>query len=125
MLKKSTLSLHIHRFTVMMGGAWYDKLREAVPSMNSHDLGQHAVNAIQEQLGITSDPVKIHVEKLSNSIPQYRIGHSQNLDKMFTEIGDRKLPLSLVGSSYKGPAVNDCINNSRLEVEKITGTLLQ
>lgn len=109
----------------MLGGAWYDQLRADVPSMSNLDLGQYAVKAIQSQLGITEQPIKIHVEKLSNCIPQYFVGHNQILDKIFSEINDRKLPLSLVGASYRGPALNDCINNARIEMEQITGKQLQ
>lgn len=108
-----------------MGGAWHDKLKEVVPSMSNQDLSQFALKALQQQLGVSANPTKVHVQQLSKCIPQYYIGHSKHLENLFSRIETLKLPLSLVGSSYKGPAVNDCINTARLEVEKVTGKQLQ
>jgi oxygen-dependent protoporphyrinogen oxidase len=41
------------------------------------------------------------------------------MDDLDSYISDNILPLSLVGASYRGVSVNDCINNARLEVERI------
>jgi oxygen-dependent protoporphyrinogen oxidase len=109
----------------MMGGSWYKDLQAAVPTMTTEDLGKFATKALQQQLNILNEPVKVHVEQLRNCIPQYVVGHNQVLTKIFSEIKQRNLPLSLVGSSYKGPSVNDCINNTRIEMERITGKSLQ
>ena len=57
-------------------------------------------------------------------IPQYLVGHNKKLDNIFSYIRDNKLPLSLIGSSYEGVSVNDCIYNARLAVEAVTGTEL-
>ncbi|KAL4229963.1 hypothetical protein ACF0H5_010354 [Mactra antiquata] len=117
--KKST------RFTVMMGGSWFDDLKKAVPSMSNKDLGHFALDALKTQLGITAKPSNVCVEHLPNCIPQYVLGHDNVLKNLSSIIEKQKLPLSLVGSSYKGPSVNDCINNARLEMERVVGKPLQ
>lgn len=109
----------------MMGGSWMEDLKEQVPSMSTEDLGKFAVKSIQSQLNFSQEPVNIHVEIQRKCIPQYVLGHTVVLDNIFSQIKQDKLPLSLVGSSYKGPSVNDCINNARLEMERVTGTSLQ
>ncbi|XP_052790035.1 protoporphyrinogen oxidase-like [Mya arenaria] len=108
------------RYTVMMGGAWYDHLTEVVPSMTEDALGRYAVSALKKQLNISEDPSMVHVEKLHNSIPQYLVGHEEKLQRISAVIEIEELPLSLVGSSYRGVSVHDCIDNARLEMEKIT-----
>ena len=60
-----------------------------------------------------------------DAIPQYHVGHYKVLENISSYIQDHKLPLSLIGSSYKGVSVNDCINNARLAVEDVTGLDLQ
>lgn len=113
------------RFTVMMGGSWMEDLKKLVPSMTPDDLGKFAVKSIQSQLGFSQEPINIHTEIQKSCIPQYVLGHEKVIDNIFSQVKDNKLPLSLVGSSYKGPSVNDCINNARLEMERITGSSLQ
>jgi len=105
----------------MMGGAWSDHLREVVPSMTDADLGQYAVTALQKQLKLTAEPSFIHVEQLTNCIPQYLVGHDNVLNAISQAVRSQNLPLSLVGSSYRGASVHDCIYNARLEMEVITG----
>lgn len=39
----------------------------------------------------------------------------ESIDKC---VSDNGLPLSLVGSSYKGVSVNDCINNAKLTLKQ-------
>ncbi|WAR30535.1 PPOX-like protein [Mya arenaria] len=68
----------------------------------------------------SEDPSMVHVEKLHNSIPQYLVGHEEKLQRISAVIEIEELPLSLVGSSYRGVSVHDCIDNARLEMEKIT-----
>ena len=107
-----------------MGGAWYDDLKTVVPSMSEAELGKFADEQLSTQLGFNHEPTNVHVAKLQDCIPQYVIGHSNRVERIFGTIKDRKLPLSLVGSSYKGVSVNDCIYNTKLEVENITGVTL-
>ncbi|KAL3848212.1 hypothetical protein ACJMK2_019085 [Sinanodonta woodiana] len=104
------------RFTVMMGGAWYEELR----GKSDQELQELAISSLFTQLGISGTVTKVKVALMKECIPQYLVGHHQLLEKIFTYIKDRDLPLSLVGSSYRGPSINDCINNARLEVERIS-----
>ncbi len=53
-----------------------------------------------------------------NCIPQYVVGHSKNLQRIERYIDEHKLPLSLVGNSYRGVSINDVILDSRRQVEK-------
>ncbi|KAH3794896.1 protoporphyrinogen oxidase-like [Dreissena polymorpha] len=112
------------RYTIMLGGAWFDDLKAVVPSMTDGALGQYAVKALQKHLGFTQTPTKIKVEVMKNCIPQYFIGHENILEDVFAEIRAERLPLSLVGSSYRGPSIHDCMNNARVEIERVTGASL-
>lgn len=112
----------ISRFTVMLGGEWYDDLLERLDgSLNPNGIARLAIDVISDQLNITEKPLKVDVIIQNDCIPQYLVGHGERLERIFKYIKDKKLPLSLVGSSYKGVSVNDCIYNSKLAAERLTG----
>lgn len=46
----------------------------------------------------------------------FSVGHTTLVEQMEDVINDHKLPISLVGASYWGVGVNDCILNSRIAV---------
>ncbi|XP_046335282.2 protoporphyrinogen oxidase-like [Haliotis rufescens] len=106
------------RLTVMLGGAWFDDLVKLTNLDESH-LNQIALDTLKTQLGITEKPTRTYVTLQKNCIPQYVLGHNQRLSSMDRYLADTRLPLSLIGSSYRGPSVNDCIYNTRQTVEKI------
>ncbi|XP_059164190.1 protoporphyrinogen oxidase-like [Physella acuta] len=108
------------RITVMMGGSWYDQLLRPDGSLPSGpDLVWTASQAAAKQLGIKSHPIRSHVSLQKECIPQYKVGHVQWLSGVEEKISKSNLPLKLVGSSYRGPAINDCINNARKMVESL------
>ena len=52
-------------------------------------------------------------------IPQYKVGHHKTVEQLNDYIVKNSLPLTLMGSSYKGVSVNDCIYNARLDIESL------
>ncbi|GFN89196.1 hypothetical protein PoB_001570200 [Plakobranchus ocellatus] len=112
------------RLTVMMGGAWYDQLLNADGVLpDGKELVWKATEAAAKQLGIRSHPIRWHVSLNKECIPQYQVGHVTWVDGLEEKLRQSKLPLHLVGASYRGPAVNDCINNARKMVQAMaTGT---
>ncbi|XP_021356293.1 protoporphyrinogen oxidase-like [Mizuhopecten yessoensis] len=115
----------VSRFTVMMGGAWYDELvKERLGgSLDPSRVARLATEVISKHLGIIEAPVKIDMMVHADCIPQYLVGHNERVERIFKYIKDNNLPLSLVGSSYKGVSVNDCIYNAKLRVEHFTGPI--
>lgn len=106
------------RITVMIGGAWYEDFfgnpKDGVPLTT---FEQMAIDGVRSHLKIEKTPCRTFVTLQKNCIPQYLVGHSSVLASIDASLAASRLPLSLVGSSFRGPAVNDCILNSKLEVE--------
>lgn len=114
------------RLTVMMGGAWLDKLQKDLGELPSDEaIVKVATDAVSKQLGLHPHlrPTKAEVHLEEDCIPQYHLGHFDKIAKLEAEIKVCDLPIHLIGSSYKGVSVNDCINNSRKEVEAMWGKL--
>ncbi|XP_076454338.1 protoporphyrinogen oxidase-like [Babylonia areolata] len=114
------------RLTVMLGGGWLDQMRTGTGDLpEDSEVAAIAQQAVCQQLGVASDlqPSKVNVVYQKECIPAYTLGHADRLVAMDTAIRGGGLPLHLVGSSYRGVSVNDCINNARLEVEGLVPRL--
>ncbi|KAH9487680.1 hypothetical protein Btru_069863 [Bulinus truncatus] len=108
------------RITVMLGGSWYNELLSPDGTLPSgSDIVWMASQAAAKQLGIMSHPIRSHVALQKACLPQYKVGHVNWVAKVEEKIQQSQLPLKLVGSSYRGPAINDCINNARKLIESL------
>ncbi|CAG9773036.1 unnamed protein product [Ceutorhynchus assimilis] len=103
--------------TVMMGGYWFKDLFGDDPSEET--LFNIARDNLNKILNISDEPVQYKVNILRQCIPQYLVGHQQNLEEINKYIKDKKLPLSLCGASYNGVGVNDVILSAKNAVENI------
>ncbi|XP_074709593.1 protoporphyrinogen oxidase isoform X2 [Strix uralensis] len=107
------------RLTVMLGGAWFGQSfgEAAAPAL----LLQRAQAAVREQLGLEPAPTRCIVRVHQACIPQYTLGHWQRTERIGRFLAEQRLPLSLVGASYAGVSVNDCIASARAAVERLLG----
>lgn len=100
-----------------MGGRWFETLFGNPDNVQTDDLLKVAVEAIRRHLGISNPPIRSQVFVHHNCIPQYTVGHFERLDSMRTYIEQSSLPLSLIGASYDGVGINDCIFSARRRVK--------
>jgi oxygen-dependent protoporphyrinogen oxidase len=103
-------------FTVMMGGSWFEPLFGAEPSLEH--LENLAVQQLEQICGIKSKPKRVIGRIHRQCIAQYTVGHAQRVAQVRALIGQHKLPISLVGSSYDGVGVNDAIMSSKVQIIK-------
>ena len=105
------------RLTCMIGGKWFkDVLGDPSKVTDKHVL-DIAIEATRKELGINVLPDRHKVTVQRSCIPQYVIGHHKKLEAAENAIKENNLCLSLIGASYKGAGVPDCIYNSRLAVQ--------
>lgn len=94
------------RLTVMVDG-----------SHNTCDSQERALRALSRHLGINHEPASMAVKLAHEAIPQYSVGHVAQT-KAFLERWNASYPgVTLLGASYEGIAVNECIANARCAVE--------
>ncbi|XP_025899038.1 protoporphyrinogen oxidase [Nothoprocta perdicaria] len=109
------------RLTVMLGGAWFTQSfgdpAAAVPAV----LLGRARGAVRAQLGLEAAPSRAIVKVHQACIPQYTLGHWQRTESISRYVTERRLPLSLVGASYGGVSVNDCIASAKVAASRILG----
>ncbi|KAI2803178.1 hypothetical protein BLOT_007301 [Blomia tropicalis] len=104
------------KLTVMLGGYRFLELFGQPDSVSKSELLKESIKAIRNYLHIQRPPTQNMVTIHQNCIPQYTLGHEQRIATIETEIAH--LPLSIVGSSYHGFSVPECILNARIQVNK-------
>lgn len=63
--------------------------------------------------------MNIYVIIFISSIPQYVVGHYERVFQTRSCIDNHKLGLDLIGASYDGVSVNDCIHNAIRTVNQL------
>jgi oxygen-dependent protoporphyrinogen oxidase len=101
------------RLTVMVGGAF----NQQIEHYSIDQIKQIAYQALEEHLGISSLPDSVSVKLAREAIPQYLVGHKDEVIKVERVISKMFRNLTLCGSSYYGVAVNSCIAKSRYIVD--------
>ena len=99
------------RMTVMIGGTH-------MKDFNEKKFDEIALRSLNTHLNITTPPDAINIKIAKKSIPQYQLGHLQKVDDIQREIRAFSNRVTLLGNSYYGVSVNDCIN----EATKILST---
>lgn len=97
------------RLTVMIGGVHHPHF----DALDASTLKNSAINSLSRQLGITAEPDASHISIARNAIPQYRVGHRAQLGKIEQTLACSRPWLTILGSSYGGVSVNDCIAQAR------------
>lgn len=111
--KEQNKKVNETRLTVMIGGAHFKDFNNYTVS----DFTNLALEALSNHLGIKEKPCSSHVEIAKNAIPQYFIGHK---DQYFNLLHALPSHIKIIGSSFSGVSVNDCITNSRLMAETLS-----
>jgi oxygen-dependent protoporphyrinogen oxidase len=106
------------RLTAMMGGHMFQK-KFGNPQCVSKDLLLDvSVKEIEKVLEISpSQLIDSHVSVQEKCIPQYIVGHQKNLDALAEQV-EQLGRLTLLGASFHGVSVNDCIYNAKKEIER-------
>ncbi len=90
--------------------------------MADNDLVNAVRQDLEDLLGIRGEPLFHTVERYPEALPQYRVGHGD----LVSEIEKETVPLeglSLIGSSYRGTGIPDCIHDAELQAEAVFNKL--
>ncbi|WP_379137235.1 protoporphyrinogen oxidase [Paenibacillus sp. sgz500958] len=78
---------------------------------------------VREVMGITAEPLFTEITRLMHSMPQYPVGHPDNIARLRAEL-DSKLPgVYAFGAGYDGIGMPDCIKFAKLTAELAAGRL--
>ncbi|KAJ1737783.1 oxygen-dependent protoporphyrinogen oxidase [Coemansia sp. Benny D160-2] len=104
----------ISRLTVMLGGPRFKSIFGDPDSVSSTVLEDAALETIRNQLGIQMAPADVDATLGRRCIPSYTVGYVDRLKNMHewvkSQLNGR---MSVAGAAYGGPAVPQCILNTR------------
>jgi protoporphyrinogen/coproporphyrinogen III oxidase len=96
---------------------------EDIVFKSDDEIIQAVQSDLQTILGINEEPDFIEITRWKQSMPQYHVGHQARVKKMKEEVA-RQLPnVYVVGSSFEGIGLPDCINQGKKVVEEITASI--
>ncbi len=104
------------RLTAMLGGMH----RPEVEGYSSEEIEATAVASVQNYLGIALKPDVIRVSIARQAIPQYSVGHGLkllNIENRLKQVSGFRI--HLLGSAWRGVAVNDCIAEAKKMAYKL------
>lgn len=99
------------RLTVMMGGHYWNDMTP--PSKDQ--LTQQALDTLRLHGLVPGniEPVATHAQLQKDCIPQYAVGHVQRMKELHHQLQQKfDSRLAVVGSSYSGVGINDCVLGS-------------
>lgn len=104
------------KINVMIGGEWFNSVLGTtdVNSISPGQLQDIALTDIRKILNINNEPKRISTQLWKTGIAQYRPGHKERIDRVRANIKRLGIPLTLIGQSYDGIAVNDVIFGARM-----------
>uniref|UniRef100_A0A6G1SG59 Protoporphyrinogen oxidase n=1 Tax=Aceria tosichella TaxID=561515 RepID=A0A6G1SG59_9ACAR len=113
------------RMTCMMGGEWYKEIfgTDNLDKVTDAQLEQISLDEIQRLLGIKDEPFRMSPYLWKTGIAQYRPGHVGRVRDTRKNIETLKLPLTILGQSYDGIAINDVIFSARMAADSFVKTL--
>ena len=85
-------------------------------------LSRIAHNDNARLLGISGDPVAIHITRWPRALPQYNLGHAHLIERVRTSL-DATPCLFLTGNYLEGPAVGRCLENAAHTATAVEGFL--
>lgn len=97
------------RLTVMIGGSKMTNFSE----YTENDFIEMALEALERHLKIKVRPDAIQCHIVKNAIPQYLVGHQEKVSSIETAIQNLSPRFKVLGNSFYGIAVNDCIAKSK------------
>jgi oxygen-dependent protoporphyrinogen oxidase len=103
----------VTRLTVMMGGHMFNQKFGSPRAVSRDLLLDVSLKEVEKVLGIPpSQLMDSCVSIQEQCIPQYVVGHHHNMTLLQEQVNTLGR-LSLMGASYHGVSVNDCIYNAR------------
>ena len=107
----------------------YDLLRvyigrvgdESIVELSDGDIEKTILEDLEKAIGLVQRPLFTVVSRWKESMPQYTIGHDERMNSMRQLLQEERLNVKLVGSSYEGISVPDCV----IQGKQVTDEILQ
>ena len=97
-----------------VGGAMQKHLYD----MDDADICRVAREELRDLIGIVKDPMWTMVTRWPLSMPQYTVGHMQQVEQIQSLAAEHE-GLSLMGNAYSGVGLPDCVRSGESAAERV------
>ena len=87
--------------------------------MPDSDLLRRVLQDLNETMGLAAVPVFYEVTRHKQSMPQYPVGHVEQLKRMRELLATERPGIMLCGAGYEGVGIPDCIEQGRKAAEQM------
>jgi oxygen-dependent protoporphyrinogen oxidase len=103
---------------VFVGGALQPELLQR----DDNELQQIVLEELRELIGLSGDPLWFELNRYTNAMPQYHVGHLQVVHAI--EERAHALPnFALAGNAYRGVGIPFCIHSGEQAAERVVESL--
>lgn len=89
---------------------------------SEEELKELAILGVKNTMGIEEKPSIMYVKRYEKGIPNYAIGHIDNVAEIFESL--KQIPnLHLNSNAYFGVALNDCVSSSKRCAKEVLGAV--
>lgn len=98
---------------------------EAIVELSDSDIERTVQRDLEKALGITGPPVFTNVSRWKQSMPQYTVGHEKRTEEIKQQLYELFPKVKLVGSSYEGISVPDCVAQGKQAAYEMIDNILE
>ncbi len=92
-------------------------------AMPEEEIKRKVATELRDLMGITAEPLFCELTRLPESMPQYPVGHMEQIRGLRSQLDRLKPGVLLCGAGYDGVGVPDCIRQGKEAAEKILNTI--
>jgi protoporphyrinogen/coproporphyrinogen III oxidase len=87
--------------------------------MPDDELLRRVRQDLYETMGLNAKPIFHEVTRLKQSMPQYPVGHVEELKRVRAQLAEDRPGIMLCGAGYEGVGIPDCIEQGRKAAEQM------
>lgn len=111
----------------------YDLLRvyigrvgdEAIVELSDSEIERTVLADLRKAVDLQEEPLFTVVTRWKQAMPQYTVGHDERVQQMKQELYEKFPNVLLVGSSYEGISVPDCVEQGREAAGSMLNTIFK
>ena len=92
---------------------------ETVVDLSDAEIEQIVLEDLKRIMNIVAKPAFTIVSRWKNAMPQYTVGHKERVQEMKEKVESDLPGVFIVGSSFDGLGLPDCIDQGKAAVEKV------
>ncbi|MFY3791755.1 protoporphyrinogen oxidase [Ureibacillus sp. MALMAid1270] len=92
---------------------------EAIVELSDTAIEKTVLDDLRKSIGLTGTPEFTVVSRWKESMPQYEVGHETRMETLKNKLHEQYPNISLVGSSYEGISIPDCVAQGRKSAEEM------